>query len=140
MNVSDTEIVKSILSDADYEMTPEIEDADVVMLNTCSIRENAETRVFGRLGAIKRYKQVNPDLKVGILGCMATHQRENIFEKESLVDLVVGPDQYRKLPELLAKENRTPEFELDLSKFETYSDIYPARTEGVTGWVTITRG
>ena len=140
MNVSDTEIVKSILTNADYEMTSELDSADVVMLNTCSIRENAETRVFGRLGAIKKYKTKNPDLKVGVLGCMATHQRESIFDKNKLVDIVVGPDQYRKLPELLAKENRTPEFELDLSKFETYSDIYPVRTEGVTGWVTITRG
>ena len=142
MNVSDTEIVKSILSDANYLFTDKPEQADLVLLNTCSIRENAETRVHGRLGQIKRYKNDNPEMKVGILGCMATHQRDNLIKSNSIVNLVVGPDQYKKIPELLGDEDlkKKPVLELDLSKFETYSDVYPTRTEGVTGWVTITRG
>lgn len=144
MNVSDTEIVTSILEDSEFTMTTEADDADVILLNTCSIRENAETRVYGRLGTLQKVKEKNPNLVVGILGCMATHQRKNLIEKDKskMIDLVVGPDQYRKIPELIEKEldQDFPEFALNLSKFETYSDIYPTRKDGVTGWITITRG
>ena len=142
MNVSDTEIVTGILENTNHEMTAEMDKADVILLNTCSIRENAETRVVGRLSSMQPLKERNPNLVVGILGCMAEHQGENIVKESPIVDLVVGPDQYRKLPELIDKEKaeNTPHYELDLSKFETYSDIYPTRKEGVTGWITITRG
>lgn len=144
MNVSDTEIVSSILEDSEFDITSTAEEADVVLLNTCSIRENAETRIYGRLGSLQPLKDKNPNLVVGVLGCMATHHRKNLIEKDKskMIDLVVGPDQYRKLPELVEKEldQDFPEFALNLSKFETYSDIYPTRRDGITGWITITRG
>lgn len=142
MNVSDTEIVESILTDAKHEIITEANNADVILLNTCAIRENAETRISGRLRSMQTLKNQKPNLLVGILGCMAEHQGEKIVKESPIVDLVVGPDQYRKLPSLINKEDadNTPSYELDLSKFETYSDIYPTRKDGITGWVTITRG
>jgi tRNA-2-methylthio-N6-dimethylallyladenosine synthase len=142
MNVSDSEIVTSILKSNNHEFTTEVDKADVVLLNTCSIRENAEKKILGRLSSFQNLKARKPDLQVGVLGCMAEHQGSNIVKESPIVNLVVGPDQYRKLPELIDREvaENTPAYELDLSKFETYSDIYPSRKEGVSGWVTITRG
>lgn len=140
MNVSDSEIVLSILKNADYEISEHSHEADVILLNTCAIRENAEEKIYHRLKQLKPFKRKNPDLKVAVLGCMATHEKEKITQNNDIVNVVLGPDQYRKLPDLLAEDNDSPSYELDLSKFETYADIYPTRKNGVSGWISITRG
>ncbi len=101
MNLADTEIVLGILNSKGYSVIRDADDADVVLLNTCSIRENAEQRIYGRLGRFKNLKESKPDLVVGILGCMAERLRKDLVEKKSIVDLVVGPDEYRRLPELI---------------------------------------
>ena len=101
MNFSDSEVVASILSDQGYQTTRNIDDADVILLNTCSIRENAEQRVRNRLTEFKIKKERNPELVVGILGCMAERLKKNLLDEEKLVDLVAGPDAYRDLPNLI---------------------------------------
>lgn len=144
MNFSDTEIVNSILMEEGMNPVQEPEEADVIFVNTCSIRENAETRVWNRLKefrALKREKDGN--LTVGVLGCMAERIRENIMEREELVDMVVGPDAYRDLPKLLSDvDDGRKAVNVLLSLEETYADIKPVRTNdnGVSGFVTIMRG
>jgi tRNA-2-methylthio-N6-dimethylallyladenosine synthase len=101
MNVADTEVVLSILTGAGYGQTTNLRLADVVFVNTCAVRDNAEQRVYGRLGDFKRYKKENPGMLIGVLGCMAERLRKDLMESESHVDLVVGPDEYRRLPELI---------------------------------------
>ncbi|MCW9708099.1 tRNA (N6-isopentenyl adenosine(37)-C2)-methylthiotransferase MiaB [Aliifodinibius sp. 1BSP15-2V2] len=144
MNVSDTEIVNSILMEEGMEPVNEPEDAEIIFVNTCSIRENAEERVWNRLKefrALKRDKDGN--LTVGVLGCMAERIRDKIIEKEQLVDLVVGPDAYRDLPKLLSDvDDGRKAVNTILSLEETYADIKPIRTNdnGVSAFVTIMRG
>src|SRR5665647_337076 len=103
MNVADSEIVVSILSKAGYEATENINDAGLILINTCSIRDNAEQRIWGRLKAISHLKKRNHDLKIGIIGCMAERLKEKLIETDQLVDIVVGPDAYRELPFLVAE-------------------------------------
>ena len=98
MNLADTEVVMGILNNKGFAMTQDIEDADVILLNTCSVRDNAEQRVYGRLGNIKKLKESKPNTVVGILGCMAERLRKDLIEEKKMVDLVVGPDEYRRLP------------------------------------------
>ena len=98
MNLADTEIVFGILQNSGYGITKDAENADVILLNTCSIRENAEQRIYGRLGNFKNIKESKPNLVVGILGCMAERLRADLIEKKKIVDVVVGPDEYRRLP------------------------------------------
>ncbi|MDX1670991.1 MAG: tRNA (N6-isopentenyl adenosine(37)-C2)-methylthiotransferase MiaB [Balneolaceae bacterium] len=143
MNFSDTEIVNSILLDEGMKPVQEAEEADIIFINTCSIRDNAETKVWNRLREFRALKKENPDLTVGVLGCMAERIRENIIEKEHLVDLVVGPDAYRDLPQLLARvDDGRKAVNVLLSQEETYADITPVRTtgNGVSAFVTIMRG
>ena len=145
MNVSDTEIVNSILMEEGMQPMNEPEDAEIIFINTCSIRENAEERVWNRLKefkAMKRERQ-NRDMTVGVLGCMAERIREQIMEKEELVDLVVGPDAYRDLPKLLSDvDDGQKAANTILSLEETYADIKPVRRNdnGVSAFVTIMRG
>ncbi|HEX2982049.1 MAG TPA: tRNA (N6-isopentenyl adenosine(37)-C2)-methylthiotransferase MiaB, partial [Ignavibacteriales bacterium] len=101
MNVADTELVMGILNDKGYSLTKEIREADVVLLNTCSIRDNAEQRIYGRLDNLKKLKTNKPGLVLGILGCMAERLRKDLIEEKKIVDLVVGPDEYRRLPEFI---------------------------------------
>ena len=101
MNLADTEIVQGILTNKGYELTNNINNADIVLLNTCSIRENAEQRIYGRLGNIKTLKYDKPNLVIGILGCMAERLRNDLINDKKMVDLVVGPDEYRRLPEFI---------------------------------------
>jgi tRNA-2-methylthio-N6-dimethylallyladenosine synthase len=140
MNVADSEVVGGILSTNGYALTGDIADADVVLVNTCAIRENAEQRIYGRLGLFSRYKRQNPGMLVGVLGCMAERLRSNLLE-DDLVDLVVGPDEYRKLPGLM---DRAFEGEkgvaVRLSRVENYDDLIPVRTDGTCAWVSVTRG
>lgn len=142
MNYSDTEIVLSVLSDFGYNETSEINDTDVILLNTCSIRENAEHKVYKRLDDLKKYKKRNPNLVIGILGCMAERLRKDLMEKRKIVDVIVGPDEYRKVPHLIDNAIETGEkgIAVKLSRVETYDDITPLRREGVTAWISIMRG
>lgn len=143
MNLSDTEIVNSILMDEGMQPVQKPETADIIFVNTCSIRENAEDKVWNRLKEFRSLKEEKGDLTVGVLGCMAERIRDKIIEKEHLVDLVVGPDAYRDLPELLADvDDGRKAVNTLLSLEETYADISPVRTtgNGVSAFVTIMRG
>lgn len=143
MNFSDSEIVASILRYEGYNTTVKAEEADLILLNTCSIREKAEQTVRMRLSQFKNQKVANPSLTVGVLGCMAERLKTKFLEEEHLVDLVVGPDAYRDLPNLLKEtEGGKDAINVILSKEETYADISPVRLagNGVTAFVTITRG
>ncbi len=143
MNHSDSGIVASILAQDGYETTSTPEGADLVLLNTCSIREKAENTVLQRINEMKHYKQAKPDLKVGVLGCMAERMREDLLVKKKVVDLVVGPDAYRSLPSLLDEvDGGQKAVNVLLSREETYAEIEPVRLDsnGVTAFVTIMRG
>ncbi|WP_055435140.1 tRNA (N6-isopentenyl adenosine(37)-C2)-methylthiotransferase MiaB [Lacinutrix algicola] len=143
MNFSDSEIVASILDNQGYNTTNNLEDADLVLVNTCSIRDKAEQTVRKRLQKYNAVKRINPKMKVGVLGCMAERLKTKFLEEEKIVDLVVGPDAYKDLPNLLAEvEDGHDAINVVLSKDETYGDISPVRlnTNGVTALVSITRG
>ena len=143
MNVVDSEVVVSILSESGYESTDVINDAELILINTCSIRDNAEQRIWGRLTAISHLKKRKKDLKVGIIGCMAERLKEKLIEKDQLVDIVVGPDAYRELPLLIAEaEAGHKAVNVLLSREETYADISPVRMDknGVSSFVSIMRG
>jgi tRNA-2-methylthio-N6-dimethylallyladenosine synthase len=140
MNSADSEIVLSIMHNRGYRRTTEVSLADVILVNTCSVRENAEQRIFGRLGFFKRHKQQNPGVVVGVLGCMAERLRTKLIE-ESVVDVVVGPDEYRKLPALVeAAANGSKGLAVRLSRVENYDDIVPLRTDGISAWISVMRG
>jgi tRNA-2-methylthio-N6-dimethylallyladenosine synthase len=141
MNLADTEIVMGILKNCGYEITKSTDDADVVLLNTCSIRENAEQRIYGRLGNFKTIKNSKPDLIVGILGCMAERLRKDLIEEKKIVDLIVGPDEYRRIPELIdVAFHGDKGIGVRLSKTETYDDIIPYREDGLQAWISVMRG
>lgn len=142
MNVSDTEIVKAILKKDKFIITESEKEADIVLLNTCSVRENANRKVFQRIHKIKHDKNGEP-VKIGVLGCMSTNFRKSLLEDKKLpIDFVVGPDSYKRLPQVLEKTNNSNEkgFDVTLSEFETYSDIYPAHEKGVNAWISVMRG
>lgn len=143
MNVADSEVVVSILSDKGYVHTSNIQEAELILINTCSIRDNAEQRIWGRLKAIGHLKKKNPGIVIGLLGCMAERLKENVLEKEHLVDLIAGPDAYRDLPSLIGEaESGHKAVNVLLSREETYADIAPVRMDlnGVTSFVSIMRG
>ena len=143
MNMNDSEIVASILSNNDYNTTQYLEEADLVLVNTCSIREKAEQTIRKRLQKYNRVKKTNPNMKVGVLGCMAERLKSKFLDEEKIVDLVVGPDAYKDLPNLLAEVNEGRDaVNVVLSKEETYGDIAPVRlnSNGVSAFVSITRG
>ena len=142
MNMSDTEIIFSVLSEEGYTETDKIKEADVVFLNTCSVRENAEIRIFNRLQHLNNLKKRNPDTIVGILGCMAERLRTKLLEEFKVVDIIAGPDEYRKLPALIENKIETGAkgIAVKLSKIETYDDIIPVRRDGVSAWISIMRG
>lgn len=143
MNFSDSEIVASILAKDGYSPTQSAEDADLVLLNTCSIREKAEYTVLQRINEMNSLKARNKGMKVGVLGCMAERMREDLLDKKKVVDLVVGPDAYRTLPDLLEQVGTGQKaVNVLLSREETYGEIEPVRlnSNGVTAFVTIMRG
>jgi tRNA-2-methylthio-N6-dimethylallyladenosine synthase len=143
MNFSDSEIVASILKDKGYTTTQDFFEADVIFVNTCAIREGAEQRVRQRLTEYKKAKKNNPDLIVGVLGCMAERLKSKFLEEEKLVDIVVGPDAYRDLPNLIeSAEDGNKAVNVLLSKEETYADITPVRLggNGINAFISITRG
>lgn len=141
MNVSDTEVIFSILGKEGYQRTESIGEADVILANTCSVRDNAEQRIYGRIGEFRREKS-RPGVIVGIVGCMAERLKDKLLDSHE-VDLVVGPDAYRRLPELIeAVSPETPQIDVRLSRDETYADIIPVRTDrsGVSAFISIMRG
>ena len=140
MNVNDSEVVLSILQDEGYSLTENIEEADLILANTCSIRDNAEQRIWGRIDQFRIQKKSRPDVIIGILGCMAERLKEKLLEK---VDLVAGPDSYRSLPDLLkAIAPNRPQINVLLSHEETYAEIKPVRLDknGVSAFISIMRG
>jgi tRNA-2-methylthio-N6-dimethylallyladenosine synthase len=143
MNFADSEIVASILAGTGFETTTDYKEADLVFINTCSIRENAEQRVRNRLSQFGAEKRRNPKLIVGVLGCMAERLKSKFLEEEKLVDMVVGPDAYRDLPQLIAQvEDGHKAINVLLSREETYADITPVRLNGngITAFISIMRG
>ncbi|MFT7614134.1 MAG: tRNA-2-methylthio-N6-dimethylallyladenosine synthase [Parvicellaceae bacterium] len=143
MNFSDSEIVASIMTESGFGTTRNHEEADLILLNTCSIRDKAEQTVRKRLTAFKKQKAANPQLIVGVLGCMAERMKESLLEEEKLVDLVVGPDAYRDLPSLISEvDGGHKAVNVLLSRDETYADINPVRlvSNGVSAFISITRG
>lgn len=143
MNFSDSEVVASIMSENGFSTTRDVDEADVVLINTCSIRDNAEKRVRNRLTEFKKKKADNPEMVVGILGCMAERLKKSLLEQEKLVDLVAGPDAYRDLPNLIDEVGTGQKaVNVLLSRDETYADISPVRLDkgGISAFVTIMRG
>jgi tRNA-2-methylthio-N6-dimethylallyladenosine synthase len=140
MNVADTELILGHLAAHGWTRARGPEDADAILLNTCAIREHAEARVLGRLGDLGRIKARRPHVRLGVTGCMAQHLRERLRDQAPAVDLLVGPDGYRRLPELLAAETVEPRAGLRLDPDETYADLPVARGGGVRAWVTVMRG
>jgi tRNA-2-methylthio-N6-dimethylallyladenosine synthase len=146
MNEYDSELVRSLLKNEGFLFTDEQEAADVVLMNTCAIREHAHTRVYGHLAELKAIKRQRP-LVVGVLGCMAQNLKKELTDSQPLVDLIVGPDGYRQLPGMLKKAwqglaegNTGRQMAVDLSEYETYEGILPERTPGVNAWIAVMRG
>lgn len=143
MNVSDSELVARLLENDAHRIQPDIDGADVVLVNTCAVREGAEQRVIGQLASWKRLKQERPDMILGVLGCMSTHLSEKLAHSLPHVDLIMGPDQYRRLPAVIRDLVVGREAQVILTrrdKTENYEDIYPSRRAGVNAWVTVMRG
>lgn len=141
MNVNDTEIVASILNQSGYKILNTAENADIILLNTCSVRDNAEKKINERLIHLKKNKKDNKNLVVGILGCMAERLRTKLIEEQKIVDLVVGPDEYRKVPLLIENAYSGEKgIAVKLSRVETYDDIPPFRADGISAWISIMRG
>ncbi len=146
MNEYDTELVRTLLKARGFTFTEDRERADVVLMNTCAIREHAHNKVYGHLADLKTIKRQRA-LVVGVLGCMAQHLKQDLIESEPVVDILAGPDAYRRLPDLILDTIAYQEqglvrkgLAVDLSEYETYEDIVPERTEGVNAWIAVMRG
>tara|TARA_B100000214_G_C23969444_1_gene629367 strand:- start:1873 stop:3159 length:1287 start_codon:yes stop_codon:yes gene_type:complete len=142
MNVADSELVESILIDQGYSNSNDPRKADAIFINTCSIREHAEDKVHSQLGRYELIKRDRPDVIIGVLGCMAQSLKHDLLEKRSFVDIILGPDSYRRLPDLLKRSEGHPQSLVDtkLSRFEVYDDLFPSRNEGINAWISIMRG
>lgn len=141
MNVADSEVVLGILGKEGYAPTDAPETASLIFVNTCSVRDNAEKKVHQRLTELRSYKKNNPDVLIGVLGCMAERLRTELIEKNNVVDIVVGPDEYRKLPKLVEDAYAGQRgIAVKLSRVENYDDIIPLRTEGISAWLSVMRG
>ena len=141
MNVADTELVIGILKNKGFETTDEIGNANVILLNTCSVRDNAEQKIYHRLDHLKNVKKGKSNTVIGILGCMAERLRKNLIEEKKIVDVVVGPDEYRRLPEFLDNAfGGEKGIGVKLSRTETYDDIIPYREDGLSAWISVMRG
>ncbi len=141
MNVSDSEVVASLLQKSGYSQTTDIKSADVIFLNTCAIREKAEETVMNRLDSLHFLKRRNPNLLLGVLGCMAKNLKDILLESRPYVDVILGPDSYRRIPEILDSRKTSNHFvDTKLSKFEVYDSLFPSRSEGINAWISIMRG
>lgn len=142
MNVYDSELVGGLLNDCGYSITDDIASADAIFLNTCAIREKAEETVHNKLDSLQSLKNNKPGLLLGVLGCMAQNLKDDILQAKPYVDVVLGPDSYRKIPEIINNRNKSMDHYVDtrLSKFEVYDDMFPSRREGINAWISIMRG
>ena len=142
MNEYDTELVRAVLQNADYQVVEQEQEADIVMLNTCSVRDNANRKVYNRIHTLRHSRNGDPVL-IGVLGCMATNFRRDLLENRELqLDFVVGPDSYKRLPQLLetVRDSGESVYDVTLSEFEDYKDVYPSRRSGVNAWIAVMRG
>jgi len=142
MNVADSELVAGLLQKEGFGATTQIDEADAIFVNTCAVREHAEERVHSRLGNFRILKEKKPELIVGVLGCMAQNLKNKLLENKPYIDVVLGPDSYRKLPELINRKLDRSDSVVDtkLSRFEVYDDLFPSRQTGINAWVSIMRG
>src|SRR6266851_1026483 len=140
MNIADSQLVSAVLKRAGYAAASRPELADVILLNTCAIREHAEERVLGRLSDLARLKHARPEVKLGLLGCMAQHNRAALVKKAPYLDVVAGPDAYRRLPELIGRADFDAVVDVRLDRSETYADLSPDYEGGVRAYVTAMRG
>ena len=142
MNVADSELVSGLLSQDGYDETKDINRADIILVNTCAIREHAEDKVHSRLGFYNQFKQKNPSIIIGVLGCMAQNLKEDILESKPYVDIILGPDSYRRLPTMIRDRSSEKSHLVDtkLSKFELYDNMFPSRNTGINAWISIMRG
>lgn len=139
MNVADSELIAGLLQQKHYQLTDSPSEADIILVNTCSVRQNAEQRALARLAQLRHYKEQNPELILGLIGCVAQRDRGNIIKEKPFIDLVLGPDTYRQLPEIMEKK-KLPLIDVNLSRTETYEDLLPFRQTQVNAWVSIMRG
>jgi len=142
MNVYDSELVQAQLKKTGYQETNDIESANLIFLNTCAIREKAQETVHNRLDSIEYLKKRNPNLLIGVLGCMAQNLKDDLLLNKPYVDIILGPDSYRRIPEIIQNRSDLLEHVVDtkLSKYEVYDDLFPSRQEGVNAWISIMRG
>ena len=142
MNLADSELIAGMLKKQGYVISKSMDNADAIFVNTCAIRERAEQKVHSRLGLYSQIKQNRPGVIIGVLGCMAQHLKDEILESKPYVDIILGPDSYRKLPVLLDRntENTNNTVDTKLSRFEVYDNLFPSRQEGINAWVSIMRG
>ena len=142
MNVADSELVESILLDQGYAKSDSINVADVIFVNTCAIRDHAEEKVHSQLGRYDLIKKEKPGVIIGVLGCMAQSLKDDLLENKPYVDIILGPDSYKRLPDLLKRNKKDNESLVDtkLSRFEVYNDILPKRNDGINAWISIMRG
>ncbi len=142
MNVADSELIDSILQNEGYIQTQNIDEANAIFINTCAVRDHAEAKVHSRLGNFNKIKKNNPEVIIGMLGCMAQNLKDEILENKPYVDIVLGPDSYRKLPVILNNRLKEQKHIVDtqLSRFEVYDGLFPSRKEGINAWVSIMRG
>ena len=142
MNVADSELIAGMLHKQGYVVSKSMDNADAIFVNTCAIREHAEEKVHSRLGVYSQIKQNRPEVIIGVLGCMAQHLKDEILESKPYVDIILGPDSYRKLPVMLDRkiENTNSLVDTKLSRFEVYDNLFPSRQGGINAWVSIMRG
>jgi tRNA-2-methylthio-N6-dimethylallyladenosine synthase len=142
MNVADSELVESLLQKEGYTKASQLDKADAIFVNTCAIREHAEEKVHSQLGRYDLIKKEKPETIIGVLGCMAQSLKHDLLENRPFVDIILGPDSYRRLPELLHRKTEDSNSLVDttLSRFEVYDDLFPSRNEGVNAWISIMRG
>ena len=142
MNTADSELVEGILVDLGLEKTQDLYDADAIFLNTCAIRENAEVKVHSRLGNLRKIKQENPHLIIGVLGCMAQNLKDDLLKNKPYVDIILGPDSYRNIPKLMNRHliEKKSIVDTKLSRYEVYEDMFPSRGDTFNAWVSIMRG
>ena len=142
MNVADSEMIEGILQSKGYYPIKRMDSADIIFVNTCAIREHAEEKVHSRLGVFSKIKNNKPNVIIGVLGCMAQHLKDDILDSKPYVDIILGPDSYRKLPKLLErnKVDKKNIVDTQLSRYEVYNNFFPTRNEGINAWVSIMRG
>ena len=141
MNVADTELVQAMLENLGYSPATSLNSANIIFINTCAIRDHAEKKVNSQLGRYRLIKEKRPDTIIGVLGCMAQSLKHDILENKPYVDLVIGPDSYRRLPEIIERKNfQENVVDTQLSRFEVYEDLFPNRKDGINAWISIMRG